>query len=382
MTTPTSSWTDYLGRAAIRSGQALLVLALLVVAIYGITQLKLVFTPLLIALIVASALRPFMRFLLARGANESLAAAITLILSVAVFGGVVTLVVFGIRGEWDTLFTSASEGLDSLQELLTSGTLPIDSAQIDSVRESVIDFATSSQFGSGALVGVSVAAEIVAGVVLGLVVLFYFLKDGPRIWSFLIQPLAGKRHERAVRVGVSSVEVFGNYVRGTAIVAFVDALFIGIGLWILQVPLALPLAVIVFVGAFIPIVGATAAGILAALVALVTNDLTTAIIVVTIVVAVNQLEGNFLSPVVLGKSLRLHGLVILLALTAGTILGGIVGAVISVPIAAVGWAVIKAWNAPTPPVPVTPVPVPPVAPVESAPPAPPAPPLGAAGAKP
>lgn len=350
MTTPTSSWTDYLGRASIRSGQALLVLALLVVSIFGITQLKLVFIPMLLALIIASALRPVMRFLLARGAKESLAAAITLIGSVAVFGGVVTLVVFGIRGEWDTLFTSASEGLDALQELLTSGTLPLDSAQIDSVRESVIAFATSSQFGSGALAGVSVAAEIVAGLVLGLVVLFYFLKDGPRIWSFLIQPLSGSRHERAVRIGESSVGVFGNYVRGTAIVAFVDALFIGIGLWILQVPLALPLAVIVFVGAFIPIVGATAAGILAALVALVTNDLTTAIIVVAIVVGVNQLEGNFLSPVVLGKSLRLHGLVILLALTAGTILGGIVGAVISVPIAAVGWAVIKAWNAPVAPV--------------------------------
>ncbi|TFC91563.1 AI-2E family transporter [Cryobacterium sp. TMT3-29-2] len=368
MTTPTSSWTDYLGRAAVRSGQALLVLALLVVAVYGITQLKLVFIPLLLALIVASALRPVMRFLLARGANESLAAAITLISSVAVFGGIVTLVVFGIRGEWDTLFTSANDGLDTLQELLTSGTLPIDSAQIDSVRESVIDFATSSQFGSGALAGVSVAAEIVAGVVLGLVVLFYFLKDGPHIWSFLIQPLAGKRHARAVRIGLSSVDVFGNYVRGTAIVAFVDALFIGIGLWILQVPLALPLAVIVFVGAFIPIVGATAAGILAALVALVTNDLTTAIIVVAIVVAVNQLEGNFLSPVVLGKSLRLHGLVILLALTAGTILGGIVGAIISVPIAAVGWAVIKAWNAPTLPSTPPPVPEQPAVSVESVPP--------------
>jgi len=373
MTPPASSWTDYLGRAAIRSGQTLLVLALLVVAIYGITQLKLVFIPLLLALIVASALRPFVRFLLAHGANDTLAAAIALISGVAVFGGIITLVVFGIRGEWDSLFTSASEGLDHLQELLTSGALPIDSAQLDSVRESVIDFATSSQFGTGALAGVSVAAEIVAGLVLGLVVLFYFLKDGPRIWSFLIQPLGGRRHERAVRIGVSSVDVFGNYVRGTAIVAFVDALFIGIGLWILQVPLALPLAVIVFVGAFIPIVGATAAGILAALVALVTNDLTTALIVVVIVIAVNQLEGNFLSPVVLGKSLRLHGLVILLALTAGTILGGIVGAIISVPIAAVGWAVIKAWNTPTPPL----VPVEPVEPDE---PVEPGLPVGAAGA--
>ena len=109
-------------------------------------------------------------------------------------------------------------------------------------------------------------------------------------------------------------------------------------------PLALPLAVIVFIGAFIPIVGATVAGILAALVALVANGPVVALIVVGIVIAVNQIEGNFLQPVVQARSLKLHPLVILVALTAGTILGGIVGAVLSVPIAAVAWAIVKAWN--------------------------------------
>ncbi|OUE15314.1 AI-2 transport protein TqsA [Clavibacter michiganensis subsp. michiganensis] len=106
-------------------------------------------------------------------------------------------------------------------------------------------------------------------------------------------------------------------------------------------PLALPLSLVVFIGAFVPIVGATVAGILAALVALVTNDLTTAIIVIIIVVAVNQLEGNLLQPVVLGNALKLHGLVVLLALTAGTILGGIIGAILSVPLTAVAWT---AWK--------------------------------------
>lgn len=109
-------------------------------------------------------------------------------------------------------------------------------------------------------------------------------------------------------------------------------------------PLALPLAVIVFMTAFIPMVGATLAGILAALVALVANGPVAAIIVVGIVVLVNQLEGNFLQPIVMGRSLKLHALVILLALTAGTVLAGIVGAVLSVPIAAVAWGVITVWN--------------------------------------
>ena len=151
-----------------------------------------------------------------------------------------------------------------------------------------------------------------------------------------------------MRIGDSSIRVLGAYVRGTALVALVDAVFIGAGLFILQVPLALPLAVLVFVTAFIPVVGATLAGIVAALVALVFNDLTTALIVVGIVVLVNQLEGNLLQPLIMGRTLSLHPLVILLALTAGTILGGILGAILSTPTASVVWGAIKAWNPPPP----------------------------------
>jgi predicted PurR-regulated permease PerM len=186
--------------------------------------------------------------------------------------------------------------------------------------------------------------ELATGAALAVVILFFFLKDGPTIWAFFLRPFRGHRKARGERIGATAVRVLGGYVRGTAIIAFVDAAGIGIGLAILGVPLALPLAVIVFVTAFIPIVGATAAGILAALVALVANGPVVALIVVVIVVVVNQLEGNFLQPVVMAQSLKLHPLVILVALTAGTILGGITGAVLAVPIAAVGWAIVKTWN--------------------------------------
>ncbi|MDO9355466.1 MAG: AI-2E family transporter, partial [Solirubrobacteraceae bacterium] len=211
-----------------------------------------------------------------------------------------------------------------------------------------------SQFGSGALAGVSAAGEVITGAVLAVVILFFFLKDGPAIWSFFLRPFTGHRLQRGRRIGATTVRVLGGYVRGTATVAFVDAVAIGVGLAILQVPLALPLAIIVFIGAFIPLIGATLAGVLAALVALVASGPVVALIVVAIVIGVNQLEGNFLQPVVMAQSLKLHPLVILVALTAGTILGGIIGAVLAVPIAAVGWAIVKVWNrepAPEPPSP-------------------------------
>ena len=176
------------------------------------------------------------------------------------------------------------------------------------------------------------------------VVLFYFLKDGDRIWAFFLRMFPDDRRDKARLSGFRVMEVLGGYIRGTAIVALVDAVCIGAALFFLGVPLALPLTVIVFVGSFIPLVGATAAGVFAALIALVANGPVVALVVVIVIILVNQLEGNFLQPVVMGKSLSIHALVILLALTAGTILAGIIGAILAVPIAAVGWAVIKVWT--------------------------------------
>jgi len=166
------------------------------------------------------------------------------------------------------------------------------------------------------------------------------------MWAFLLRPFRGEPYQRALRVGDKTVTVLGSYVRGTATVAAVDAVGILIGLLILQVPLALPLAVLVFLLAFIPIVGATLAGILAALVALVANGWVVALLVVGVVVLVNQLEGNLLQPVLMGRSMQLHAFVILIALTAGTVLGGIVGAVLAVPITAVAWGIVQVWDGP------------------------------------
>jgi putative heme transporter len=189
-----------------------------------------------------------------------------------------------------------------------------------------------------------VATEFLTGLVLMIVVLFFLLKDGWKITNFTLRWFRDGTRARLAESVDRASQVLGGYVRGTATVAAVDAVLIGAGLFIIGVPLALPLAVIVFIGAFIPIVGATVAGILAALVALVTTGPVAALIVVGIVVAVNQLEGNLLQPVVMGRTLSLHALIVLLALTVGTIVGGIFGAILAVPYTAVAWTLIQVWS--------------------------------------
>ena len=337
-------WNDRLGRWAIRSLQVLLVTALGALAIWGLLQVRLLVIPVLIALILAAAAAPLVAWLRRSGWSPMLAAWTTLLGGLLVLGGIVTLIVFAVRGQWESLVESATEGFDDLLGWVQDLPIPIEQQQIDEWRDSIVDFVTSAEFGQTALTGVSRATEFVTGLILMLVVLFFFLKDGDRIWAFFMRPFRGERLERGRRVGITSVKVLGGYVRGTAIVAFVDAFFIGLGLVILQVPLALPLAVIVFLTSFIPLVGATLAGILAALVALVANGPVVALIVVAIVIVVNQLEGDLLQPVVMAQSLKLHPLVILIALTGGTIIGGIVGAVLAVPLTALGWAIIKVWE--------------------------------------
>ncbi|MCS3444441.1 AI-2E family transporter [Microbacterium phyllosphaerae] len=339
-------WSRGLGLAATRSLQTLAVLALVAVAVLGITQLSLVFIPVTIALILASAIHPLVSFMRRRGVPSILATWISLIGILAILGGIVWVIVLTVRSQWDDLVDSATDGITQVTAWLNTLPFDIDAIDLDDVWASAGDFLTSASFGRGALAGVSATASFFTGLALMIVVLFFFLKDGPRIWEFLLRPFTGTNYERARRIGDKTVDVFGGYIRGTSIVAAADAIGIGVGLAILQIPLALPLAVIVFLTAFIPLVGATAAGILAALVALVTHGPVAALIVVGIVVLVNQLEGNFLQPVVMARSLKLHALVILLALTTGTILGGIVGAVLSVPIAAVAWGIITVWDGP------------------------------------
>ncbi|MHA3685197.1 AI-2E family transporter [Leucobacter sp. HY1908] len=343
------AWGDTFGMLATRSLQIIIVLALTAGVIVGLRSLTTVVIPILLALIFASTFTPVMGWLRARNVPSLLATISVLFAIMLILTGIGWLIVWAVRDQWDDLSKQAQEGFD--QVVAWGHELPFwpTPEQLKDWQDSITGFLTSSQFGSGALAGVGAVTSFVTGLVLLVVVLFFFLKDGPQIWRFLLRPFQGEALGRAERAGAKTVQTLGSYVRGTAAVAAVDAIGIGIGLAILQVPLALPLSVLVFVLAFIPIVGATLAGTLAALVALVANGPISAIVVVGVVVLVNQLEGNFLQPVLMGRALKLHSLVILLALTIGTVLSGILGAVLSVPIAAVAWGIIKVWDGPDTP---------------------------------
>jgi putative heme transporter len=328
-----------------RALQVLIVAGLALAGLYLIGVLRLVVIPVVLALLLSAAFSPLVALLHRKlRFPQSAAAAASMLFALLVLGGVVTLVVFQVQGQWSTLTKSASDGIEQVQGFVTGPPLNLDASAFTKLRESLTKFVTSGSFGSGALAGVAGFVDFITTLLVLIVTLFFFLKDGGKIWSFLLKPLDERRTRRARRIGTAGLRSLGGYVRGTALVALVDAVFIGGGLFVLQVPLALPLAVIVFLTAFIPIVGATIAGAVAALVTLVTNGFVPAVIVVIIVIVVNQLEGNLLQPVIMGRTVRLHPLVILLALIVGSIVAGITGAIVAVPITAVIWDAMKLWN--------------------------------------
>ena len=343
---PWSLWADGFGRLGIRSVQIIVVVAVVTGIIFAIQYLTLVTIPLTIALILACAFAPVMGWMRRRGVPPLVATLVTLFTITLLLGLVGWLIVWAVSDQWDALYAQAVEGSQAVVDWVQTLPFAPSQDQLDEWLATVIDFVTSAQFGSGALRGVSAVANFVTGFVLLVTILFFFLKDGPQMWEFVLRPFRGSDYLRARRIGDKTVGVLGSYMRGTATVALVDAVGILIGLLILGVPLAIPLAVLTFLLAFIPIVGATVAGIIAALVALVANGWFNALLVVGVVVLVNQLEGNFLQPFLMGRSMKLHAFVILVALTVGTVLGGIVGAVLAVPIAAAAWGAVLVWDGP------------------------------------
>ncbi|WP_375388434.1 AI-2E family transporter [uncultured Amnibacterium sp.] len=337
-------WADTFGRIALRSLQAIIVVTLAAGLVYAGITLKLVVLPVIIALILAAAFAPLTGALKRRRVPAPIAALISLLLGVGLLVGLLTIVGLAVASQLDTLVDSATKGYGQLQTVLSNGSLPIDTKQIQQAQEAATAYLSSGAFDSTALSGLSVVGNLLTGLVLLIFVLFFFLKDGPMIWNFLIRPFDGERRARAERIGHNSIRVLGGYVRGTALVAAIDAVFIGGTSLVAGVSLWPAITVLVFVTAFIPVVGAVVSGVVAVLVALALGGVGPAIAVAIAVVVTQQVEGNVLQPIIMGKTLSLHPLVILLALTAGSLLGGIVGAILSTPTASVLWSAAKAWR--------------------------------------
>lgn len=341
-TPPVESVPRSLRVAAALSWRVLVVVAAVLLVVVALIQLRLAVLPVIVALLVATVLMPPLRALRRRGWPALLATWTVILAGVLVLSVAVGLVSQGFISELDELDARVDEGIGEVQQWLTDGPLQLpENALADAVdRGRAFVSENGGVLVGGLTSGARLAAELVAGLLLALVLLFFFLKDGDRIWGWIVGLFPSAQRAHVGEIGRRAWGALSGYVRGTAIVALVDAVLIGIVLAVLGVPLVLPLALLTFLAAFFPLVGAVIAGILAALVALVTEGTTDALIVAAAILVIQQLEGDVLQPIVLGKAVRLHPIAILLALTVGATLGGIIGAFLSVPVAAVGAAVL------------------------------------------
>ena len=329
------------------------------VLLYVVGKLHQVFVPVSIALLLSALLAPLVNWLKERARlHRSLATAIAMITGLAVVAGVLTLVVEEFMSSWDQLSQQAQGGLQQIQNWLKGGPLHLSDKQLDSALNAAQQWLRDHRgtLTTGALSTATTAFEVIASIFLVLFTTFFFLRDGRRIWQFLVNLLPSGAREPLGSAGEQSWQTLVAYVRATVLVAFIDAVGIGIGLVILRVDVAFALAALVFLGAFIPIVGATLSGTVAVLVALVTRGPVVALLVIAVVIGVQQLEGHVLQPLIMGRAVSVHPLAVIMAIATGVVLGGIVGALVAVPILAVlntGIRHLAAWqrHRPQPPPP-------------------------------
>ncbi|MDG4833748.1 AI-2E family transporter [Solwaraspora sp. WMMD1047] len=290
-------------------------------------------------LFIAALLDPVTVRLRRHGWPASLAALAAVLLFLVVVVGSVALAWWLTADQFTNLVSQLDEGTARLRDFLTSGTAPISADRLDALIE---------QAGSGLrrsapdpVAGARTAAETVGAILLGLVLLFFLLKDGRSMWRWVLRRTSDRSRPVFVAAGRAGWQTLAAYTRGTVAIAAIDAAGIGLALVLLRVPLALPLTLITFLGAFVPIIGATVAGSVAVLVALAANGPTTALLTAAAVITVQQLEGNLLEPLIMKHQVRLHPVVVLVAVTAGTLTAGIPGAFVAVPLTAIVYQVVR-----------------------------------------
>ncbi|NYF56612.1 AI-2E family transporter [Micromonospora purpureochromogenes] len=315
-------------------------LVVVVFALYLLGRVAVLLAPLAIAvavtLFLTALLDPVLLGLRRLRVPPALAALLSLLLLLGILVGVGVLVWNLTAAQFSELSEELGEGVQRSRDFVTS-TLPVSDAQLDKLIQQV-----RSGMGGGfdPVGGARTAAEVAGSALLAMVLLFFLLKDGRTMWQWVLRRTTGPNRELTAEAGRAGWQTLGAYSRGTMIIAAIDAIGIGLSLVLLRVPLALPLALITFFGGFVPIIGATVAGTVAVLVALAAKGPTTALLVLVAVIAVQQIEGNLLEPLIMKRQVQLHPAVILVVVTAGTLIAGVAGAFVSVPIAAVAYRVV------------------------------------------
>lgn len=323
--------------AAAWAWRLLVVAAAVVATLWGLAQLRVVVLPVIAALLVASVLGPLAGRLRRRGWRPAPATGVALGGTLLLFVAVIAVLVPLFAGELDGIGDKVTQAVDDAKDWARHEPLDWSEEKIDQVDHDV-----RAQFSGGGgalsgrlLAGTTVVAEVVVGVLLTLVLSFFLVKDGDEIWAWVLSRVHPDRREVVDASGRGAMETLAGYLKGVALTGLVDATFIGIGLVVLGVPLAFPLAVLTFFAAFFPVVGATTVGALSAVVALVDGGIGRALGVVVLTLAVQQLEAHLIMPLVMRRQVNLHPAVVLVALAAGGVVGGIIGAFLAVPATAV-----------------------------------------------
>jgi putative heme transporter len=320
-------------KAAAWAWRLLAIVAFAVVLLWLIRRLEVIVVPVALALMVTALMIPAVDFLDRRGAPRGGAVALVLLTGIAIVGGMLTFVVSQFVTGLPGLVEQVTHSIESARTWLIEGPAHLSKDQITNAGNSAIEALRNNQekLTSGALSTAATVTEIVTGALLTLFTLIFFLHGGRNIWQFVTKIFPENVRERVRDAGRAGFGSLIGYVRATFLVALVDAVGIGTGLAIMGVPLALPLASLVFLGAFIPLVGAVIAGFLAVIVALIAKGFIYALITLALIIAVQQVEGHVLQPLVMGRAVSVHPLAVVLAIAAGGVLAGIVGALLAVP---------------------------------------------------
>ncbi len=313
------------------------------------SYLAAVVVPVAVALLLAALLSPAVHRLQAGGVPRGVATALVMVGGLALLGGVLTFVIITFVRGVPALGAQLATSIDTVIGWLTTGPLQLSTEQLSGAQTQVVATLSDNQSAitAGALTTATTVGETVTESLLVLFILIFFLHGGGAIWQFLLGVVPSDVRTRVDVAGRRGIAALVSYVRATAVVAVFDAVAIGIGLAVLGVPLAVPLAALVFLGAFVPIIGALLAGGAAVLIALVANGPITALIVLGIIIAIMQLEGHVLQPLLLGRAVKLHPLAVVLVIAAGLIVAGIAGALFAVPLLAVLNSGIRSLLSPT-----------------------------------
>ena len=320
-------------KTAAWSWRLLVILAAVVAFLWVVEKLEVIVVPVLVALLVSALLVPVVDWLDRRGLPRGPAVTLVLLGGFAILGGILTFVILQFIDGIPGLTEQVTRSIETTRRWLINGPAHLRSEQIDNAGNAAIEALHNNQakLTSGALSTAATVTELVTAAVLVLFTLIFFLYGGRNIWQYVVQIIPADARARVHEAGNAGYGSLIGYVRATFLVALTDAAGVGTGLAIMNIPLALPLASLVFLGAFIPLVGALISGLLAVVVALLAKGIVYALITLGLLIAVNQLEAHLLQPLVMGRAVSIHPLGVVLAISTGGVLAGIVGALLAVP---------------------------------------------------